>query len=214
MSWLSVMEEKADCCVKDFESNPKLDMNHYLDLCLVLEDVYTTFFPLPVSYLLINDLKNGETVIRDAYKSDSKVSLYIEEYTTLQDMVKMQIKMYGSKECESRSVNGTKSLLWMNRGLRFFQTLIHNLLQNIPSSEAGYKTYEEVLLPYHGWITQKVVGNALSYAPPISNILYLIGVDEQVGRERFERLETNLKVVSDKVTTLLQSYGADFQSKV
>ena len=214
MMWLTVMESRVDLCLKEFESNPRLDMDKYLNLCIVLEDVYNTFFPMPVSYILKNDLKNGEKVIRESSMNDDPNGERKKEYIFLEDMVDNQIQLYGRYECENRYVNGTKSLLWMNRGLQFFHTLIRNLLQNIPSSEAGYKTYEEVLLPYHGWMTQKVVGNALSYAPPISNILEKIGVDEREGRQRFETLQTKLKLVSDMVTDLLIRYCANFQSKV
>ena len=104
--------------------------------------------------------ENGQSIVRkDAEKIGAAGK-------TLVSMVKHQVAETGHVKLGTPGeTSGTKSLLWLNRELTFICKLIRLLISGREASEAGYEAYDTVIKPYHAWIVQKFVGNAVGYVP-------------------------------------------------
>merc|ERR1719231_139317 len=115
-------------------------------------------------------------------------------------MMKHHIETLGKEKCAAEKKNGTKSLLWLNRAATFICMMLRNLSKGMETSEAAYDAYEKVLKPYHGWMTQQVVGNAVSLGPARADIYTKMNLTPEAAAEQvpvfcdaMEKLSTQVK---------------------
>ena len=135
----------------------------YLAVLAAVPPIYDQLFPAAVSGIMKGDITGGVATVREAM-----AAIPNGEGATLLGIVKHQISTLGPAACAAAKANATKSLLWLNRAATFISQLLRALAMGMDSDKAAYMAYSNVLKPYHGWMTEKIVGNAVSYGPAVS----------------------------------------------
>ena len=161
------------------------------------------------SQLLQSNKDGVEQVRRDAAEAPGDAG------QTLLGLVKHQVAKLGVEACGKPGVrNATKSILWLNRELTFICMVMRLLSMGKESSEAGYQAYEVVIKPYHPWLVQKLVGNAVAYVPALPEIITSLQIaSKEEGMRQLEEFCDVVEKLSAEVTSLLEKEQANFQGQ-
>ena len=127
----------------------------YIGVLQAVPPVYDKLFPMAVAGIMKGDITNGCQVV-----TETMAEIPGGKGATLLGMIQHQITTLGPEQCDAAKTNGTKSLLWLNRAASFICRLLRLLSEGMESNDAAYKAYEEVLKPFHGWMTQQACGGA------------------------------------------------------
>lgn len=151
--------------------------------------------------------ENGQSIVRKDAETIGAAA------RTLVGLVKHQVAETGAAKLGTPGeTSGTKSLLWLNRELTFICKLIRLLISGREASEAGYEAYETVIKPFHAWIVQKFVGNAVGYVPTIDQLLPLLGIgSREAGHALGAAFCDIMEPLTAEVLALLDAEGAHFQ---
>lgn len=95
-------------------------------------------------------------------------------------------------------------LLWIRRSLAFQMDLYSSLLpaSTVAPSDAAMMAYEEHLLPFHGWMLQKIFPLSLSQMPDKEVFIAKFG-----GMERHDLNEQYEREIVDKLSELIKTWG-------
>ena len=82
------------------------------------------------------------------------------------------------------------------------------------SDKAAYMAYSNVLKPYHGWMTEKVVGNAVSYGPAREKIFEYMKITAEEMLEQCPPFCDELDKLTEEVKAMLKANQAHFEDKM
>jgi len=134
-----------------------------------------------------------------------------EKYSDLFTILEEEV----GQNCHTDNSSCTKGLLWLKRAMQFVVCLLR-LLQADESaslSSAANQAYNEVLQPYHGWITTGIFTVALKIVPSREDFYQNLGTSEKFGEEMNAFIE-QFDVVLSKIHAHLDSKGLNFPDKV
>lgn len=179
----------------------------YLAVLEAVPPIYDKLFPSAVAGIMKSDITNGVAVVREAMAAVPQG-----KGATLVGMIKYHIETLGKEKCAAEKKNGTKSLLWLNRAATFICLMLRNLSQGMETKDAAYDAYEKVLKPYHGWMTQQVVGNAVSLGPVRDDIYKKMDLTPEAAAEQVPIFCDSMEKLSGQVKQLLVDNDAHFET--
>ena len=208
-TWLEDMAKRVSELQRDEAGN--ILTESYLNVCegnlAIFTIIFNGYVTAEVGRQIAAANKNGQAVVRrDAEKVGAAGK-------TLAGLVKAQVAEFGAEKLGTPGEgSGTKSVLWLNRELTFICTLLKLLASGKEASEAGYEAYETSLKPYHTWLLQKLVGNAVGYVPTIDQLLPVLNIkDREAGKVQCEAFTSVMEPLTAEVLKLLEAEGAHFQ---
>mmetsp|Transcript_36894 Transcript_36894/g.84566 ORF Transcript_36894/g.84566 Transcript_36894/m.84566 type:complete len:211 (+) Transcript_36894:110-742(+) len=179
----------------------------YLAVLEAVPPIYDKLFPSAVAGIMKGDITGGVAVVREAM-----ATIPGGKGATLQGMIKYHIETLGKDKCAAEKKNGTKSLLWLNRAATFICMMLRNLSDGMETKDAAYDAYEKVLKPYHGWMTQQVVGNAVSLGPLRDDIYKKMELTHEAAAEQVPAFCSAMEKLSAHVKKLLVDNDAHFET--
>ena len=140
---------------------------------------------------------------------------------TLQGLVAHSIATLGiegirtSDHARGAKADGAKSLLWLNRASTFMTRLMRGLADGAEPKAAAGSAYSEVLRPYPGFVTSRVVGTAMGLCPPMKSILSKLELpDEGEAQVQLSSFLALMEPLTAEVMELMVSSGINFPDKV
>jgi len=179
----------------------------YLAVLEKVPPIYDKLFPSAVAGIMKSDITNGVAVVREAMQT-----IPGGKGATLLGMIKYHISTLGKEKCAAEKSNGTKSLLWLNRAATFICVMLRNLSKDMATKDAAYDAYEKILKPYHGWMTQQVVGNAVSLGPERDEIIRKMDLTKDSAAQQLPLFCDAMEKLSSHVKQLLVENDAHFES--
>jgi hypothetical protein len=194
MAWFETMGKELDAVIR---TDADIMTMSYIGVLQAVPPIYDKLFPVAVAGIMKGDITNGCQVVTQAM-----AEVPGGKGATLKGMIQHHIETLGPQKCAAAKANGTKSLLWLNRAATFISRLLRLLIEGKSSSEAAYAAYEEVLKPYHGWMTQQVVGNAVSLGPNREKIFTQL----EITQEQAEKIVPDFCDKMEKLTTEVKEF--------
>lgn len=132
-------------------------------------------------------------------------------YEDLLDVVRDEIQ----RGVQENNSGCTKGLLWLCRAMRFMVGFMRRLVEdpNVTMYDAISSSYQEVLAPYHSWITGSVFSLALKVVPNKDTFFAKLGSGAQTEtmvHDYCNRLSPLLQHVMD----FMEEQGVNFPDKV
>lgn len=202
-NWLEEMNGKMKDVV--YMENDIMTVS-YLAVLESVPPIYDKLFPSAVAGIMKSDITNGVAVVREAMSS-----IPGGKGATLLGMIKYHIETLGKEKCAAEKKNGTKSLLWLNRAATFICMMLRNLSKEMETKDAAYDAYEKVLKPYHGWMTQQVVGNAVSLGPVRADIYKKMDLTPEAASAQVPVFCDAMEKLSAEVKKMLVDNDAHFE---
>jgi hypothetical protein len=144
-------------------------------------------------------------------ESAAMVSCLLKPNKLLHLGVKMQHKLTFFFYCLH-----TQGLLWIRRSLAFQMDLFESSLVSQNGKHPGVAAidaYEKHLLPYHGWMLQKIFPLSLSAMPKRSAFIAAFGgKDEPVNSAYEEEVVRKLKALLSTWRPIINRWSDDFES--
>eukprot|EP00326_Haptolina_ericina_P007043 CAMPEP_0181208404 /NCGR_PEP_ID=MMETSP1096-20121128/22099_1 /TAXON_ID=156174 ORGANISM="Chrysochromulina ericina, Strain CCMP281" /NCGR_SAMPLE_ID=MMETSP1096 /ASSEMBLY_ACC=CAM_ASM_000453 /LENGTH=207 /DNA_ID=CAMNT_0023299465 /DNA_START=31 /DNA_END=654 /DNA_ORIENTATION=+ len=205
MSWFEHIGKEMDGVIRTPEGD--IMTMSYIGVLQAVPPVYDKLFPMAVAGIMKGDITNGCQVV-----TETMAEIPGGKGATLLGMIQHQITTLGPEQCDAAKTNGTKSLLWLNRAASFICRLLRLLSEGMESNDAAYKAYEEVLKPFHGWMTQQVVGNAVSLGPARAKIFELLDLTPELAAEQVPAFCDKMEALTADVLKMLVDNRANFGS--
>jgi len=208
-TWLEDMTKRVRAVERDEAGNVLTES--YLNVCQgnlkVFALLFNGYFTATVGTQLAEANTNGQNIVR---KDAAAIGA---DATTILGLVKSQMASAGAATMDvPGATSGTKSILWLNRELTFICKVIKLLSSGRPADEAGYEAYEAVLKPYHTWLLQKVVGNAVGYMEDLAGLMTALSIEsKEEGKRLCEEFYGAMEPLVAEVLALLEAEGAHFQ---
>jgi hypothetical protein len=106
-------------------------------------------------------------------------------------------------------------VLWCYRALQFLTVWIkHFSEEKVDTAEVTSLTYNEVLRPYHGFVTRGVVGNVMRWTPDRKTLLERFGVSNEEGKSQMGALLIVLQPLMTTYLNFLNEVNINFPDTV
>lgn len=208
MTWL----EDMVVVLKTVERNADgtIPTEAYLGAIDKFPPIYEALFSVQmVVGILKKDITNGAAEVRKAAASMG------EHGATLNSMCSHVVQTMTVEGARKSKDNGAKALLWLNRASTFMTRLMRGLADGLAPKEAAAKAYGDILKPYHGFMTSKVVGTAMGLVPNIETILKKLDLPtEEEGKRQMDAFLALMEPLTQEVMAIIDSHGINFPDKV
>jgi len=207
MSWLEKVNKELDGVIRQGEGDKDVMTMSYNAVLQVVPGIYDKLFPSAVAGIMKGDITNGTKVVQDAM-----MEIPGGKGQTVLGIIQHHMSTLGPEKCAAAKVNGTKSLLWLNRAAMFICRLLRFLAEGKESNDAAFAAYEEILKPYHGWMTQQVVGNAVSLGPTREKVFEQLGVADATAKDQLIPFCEKMEKLTGDVKQMLIDNKAHFEN--
>jgi hypothetical protein len=134
---------------------------------------------------------------------------------TLQGMVEWGMKNVDRKTLLKDDKSTVRGVLWTNRATMFITQFVLALSEGREGSASSKRAYKESVAPYHGWLTSKAVGTAMSFAPSRKDIFKKMGLpSEEEAKKQSEAFLALMKPLNEEIVAFLTAMEANFPEKV
>ena len=210
MTWIADMMVALETVKRNPDGSIPTEL--YLQCLEKFTPVYDSLFSVQmVVKILKNDIINGVAEVRKGAAAMG------EKGASLSSLCTHAVETSGVEAIRKSKDNGAKALLWLNRASTFMTRLMRGLADGLPPKEAAAKAYAEILKPYHGFMTSKVVGTAMGLVPSIEVIckkLEWAGMDDPGGKAEMDAFLALMEPLVAEVMALVEAHNLNFPDKV
>lgn len=208
MSLFASTKDKFQACI-DVDSKT-VDTFKFVSACEDVAKIYDALFMGVVAGQLKGDIINSSSCLKKAALAQPDKS------STLQDLVANELKLFGKEKVRANKASGIVSLLWAKRAVSFIMTYLEFLATKPDwgAAQCAQKTYELVLMKYHGWFTSKMVSAAMNLAPSREDIFVKLTLPKGKENAEIGEFVAVLKLVMGEVHRLLTVNDCDFPDTV
>lgn len=205
-AWDSALQTFVEC--RD-ASTGKIDTLKYVEMCDRVSDIYGAMFMSMLASQLKSDIDNSSGNVRKAYDQSPENSQTLDTY------MEHLLQTRGHQQLREDRASGVHGLLWSKRSVEFVVTYIEKLCENeeMTGSQCAQATYEQVLMPYHGWITSKFVKTVMGYAPSRETVCAKLGLEADASGLMREFLAVARPIINE-VHNVLETHNCNFPDKV
>jgi hypothetical protein len=187
----------------------RIPTERFLDVCASVSDIFGALFMEMIANQLRGDIDNSANSVKKCFLQ------HPDKCETLEHLVVHDLKHRGRHEVRNDRSSGTVGLLWAKRAVAFVVMYVELLGtdSNISAGECAQKTYETILMPYHGWLTSKFVSTVMYLAPTREDIFEKLGLvqDPEVAIKEFCAAANP---VLAEIQRLLDEHDVDFPDKL